>query len=205
MNEIPGHVGHSHHLVPSGPHRRPERRQGSTSVAAIGTLAGLLAFGVRSASIAAGEYAQGTSAPLSMAPRRSTLYVASEGLPLSQPRSVSNTVVSEIVGGTHLPTDQIFPAGTWAAVLTMVGVANNPRRCRRVLPSRWHRRNHCRFGSLVPGSLGSPRKVAQVVVDSYQPRQHRCPLIPARTIGVEVGGGVLLGMAGTVECIGSED
>jgi hypothetical protein len=33
------------------------------------------------------------------------------------------TVVTEIVGGSHVPTAQTFPAGTWAAAFTMVGVA----------------------------------------------------------------------------------
>ncbi len=183
--------------------------QSSTSAAAIGTLAGLLAFGVWSATIAAGEYAQGTMvASLSMVPRRSTLYLAKLGATaattavggllsaaiallvvlgvrapgtygvgnpallvgvviaviavavigvsvglmtrspsasivivvviLLLPKAASGllgglqpwivgaspgTVVTEIVGGTNLPTSQTFPAGTWAAALTMVGVA----------------------------------------------------------------------------------
>jgi len=33
------------------------------------------------------------------------------------------TVISQIVGGTQLPTTQTFPAGTWAAAATMVLVA----------------------------------------------------------------------------------
>jgi hypothetical protein len=33
------------------------------------------------------------------------------------------TVVSELIGGTQLPANQTFPAGSWAATLTMVGVA----------------------------------------------------------------------------------
>jgi len=184
-------------------------RQSSTSGAATGALAGLLAFGVWSATIAAGEYAQGTMiTSLSMVPRRSTLYAAklgatsaaaavaalvsaavallvvlgvrapgaySLGNPVSLagvviaviavtvlgvtvglitrspsasivivvvalllPKAASgllgglqpwivgaspSTVVTEIVGGTHIPTNQTFPAGTWAAALAMVGVA----------------------------------------------------------------------------------
>src|SRR5580700_7232789 len=51
--------------------------QTSTSAAATGALAGLLAFGVWSATIAAGEYAQGTMVTsLMTVPRRSILYVA---------------------------------------------------------------------------------------------------------------------------------
>jgi ABC-type transport system involved in multi-copper enzyme maturation permease subunit len=33
------------------------------------------------------------------------------------------TVITEMVGGASVPTNQAFPAGTWAAALTMVGVA----------------------------------------------------------------------------------
>jgi ABC-2 type transport system permease protein len=183
--------------------------QTSTSGAATGALAGLLAFGVWSATIAAGEYAQGTMVTsLMTVPRRSILYVAkltataattavgailsaviallvvlgvrapgsyglgnpaalfgvvialitvavigvSVGLitrspsasiaivvvALLLPKAASGllgglqpwiigaspgTVVTEIVGGTHLPANQTFPAGTWAAALTMLGVA----------------------------------------------------------------------------------
>jgi ABC-2 type transport system permease protein len=183
--------------------------QTSTSGAATGTLAGLLAFGVWSATIAAGEYAHGTMVTsLSTVPRRSVLYAAkltatagttaaaallsaaiallvvlgirapgsyglgnpaalvgvviaiiavavlgvSVGLitrspsasiaivlvALLVPKAASSllgglqpwivgaspgTVVTEIVGGTHIPADQTFPAGTWAAALTMLGVA----------------------------------------------------------------------------------
>jgi ABC-type transport system involved in multi-copper enzyme maturation permease subunit len=172
-------------------------------------LAGLLAFGVWSATIAAGEYAQGTMVTsLMTVPRRSVLYVAKLGatatatavgailsaclallvvlgvrapgsyglgnpaalfgvvvalvtvavigvsvglitrspsasitivvVALLLPKAASSllgglqpwivgaspgTVVTEIVGGTRIPADQTFPAGTWAAAFTMLGVA----------------------------------------------------------------------------------
>jgi hypothetical protein len=34
-----------------------------------------------------------------------------------------STVVTEIVGSTQVPASQTFPAGTWAAALTMLAVA----------------------------------------------------------------------------------
>jgi ABC-2 type transport system permease protein len=183
--------------------------QTSTSGAATGALAGLLAFGVWSATIAAGEYAQETMVTsLTTVPRRSVLYVAKLtatgaatalgallsaaiawlvvlgvrapgayglGNPVSLlgvviavftvavvgvsvgvitrspsasiviivvvlllPKAASGllgglqpwivgaspgTVVTEIVGGTHVPASQTFPAGTWVAAITMLGVA----------------------------------------------------------------------------------
>jgi len=182
--------------------------QTTTSAAATGSLAGLLAFGAWSATITAGEYAQGTMvASLTVVPRRLVLYaakmtatatLAGAGALLSAaiallvvlgvrapgtyglgnpawlvgivitvvavsvagvsvgvvtrspsasiaivvialllPKAASgllgglqpwiveaspSTVITEIVG-THLPKSQTFPAGTWAAALTMVGVA----------------------------------------------------------------------------------
>jgi ABC-2 type transport system permease protein len=181
----------------------------STSAAATGSIAGLLAFGVWSSVITAGEYAKGTIVTsLTTVPRRGTLYaakltaiatVAAAGSLLSAtfaflvvlgirapgtyglgnaaslasvviaavavavigvsvgmmtrspsasiviivvglllPKAASgllgglqpwivgaspDTVVSEIVGGRQLPASQTFPAGTWAAALTMVAVA----------------------------------------------------------------------------------
>jgi ABC-2 type transport system permease protein len=181
----------------------------STRGAATGALAGLLAFGVWSATIASGEYAQGTMVTsLTAVPRRSVLYtakvtaiaaVAGVGALLSatiallvvlgvrapgsyglgDPASLASvalaviavvvagvsvglitrspsasiaivvvalllpkaaggllgglqpwivgaspdTVVAEIIGGAHLPASQTFPAGAWAAALSMWGVA----------------------------------------------------------------------------------
>jgi ABC-2 type transport system permease protein len=183
--------------------------QTSTSGAADGSLAGLLAFGVWSAMITSGEYAQGTMVTsLTTVPHRTVLYaakltttatVAGAGALLSTvisllvvigvrapghyglgnpallvgvliaivtvavvgvsigmitrspsasiaivvvalllPRAASSllgglqpwvvgaspsVVVTQIVGGTQLPTNQTFPAGTWAAALVMVAVA----------------------------------------------------------------------------------
>lgn len=181
----------------------------STSGAATGSLAGLLAFGTWSATISAGEYAQGTMVTsLTTVPRRPVLYAAkltaiaaaagvgafasaiiallvvlgvrapgtyglgdtaslvsivivvitvavigvSVGVitrsptasiaivvaALLLPKAASGllgglqpwvvgaspgTVVTEIVGGAQLPASQTYPAGTWAAALTMVLVA----------------------------------------------------------------------------------
>jgi ABC-2 type transport system permease protein len=181
----------------------------STSAAATGSIAGLLAFGIWSSVITAGEYAKGTIVTsLTTVPRRGVLYaakltaiatVAGAGSLLSAtiallvvlgvrapgtyglgnaaslasviiaavavavigvsvgmmtrspsasiviiviglllPKAASgllgglqpwivgaspDTVVSEIVGGRQLPASQTFPAGTWAATLTMVAVA----------------------------------------------------------------------------------
>lgn len=183
--------------------------QTSTSAAATGSLAGLLAFGAWSAAITAGEYAQGTMVTsLTIVPRRTVLYAAklmatgslagvgailsaaiallvvlgvrapgryglgdpatlvgvliavvavavvgvSVGMitrspsasigivvvALLLPKVASGllgglqpwivgaspgTVVAEIVGGTQLPANQTYPAGAWAAVLTMAAVA----------------------------------------------------------------------------------
>ena len=183
--------------------------QTSTSGAATGSLVGLLAIGVWSATISAGEYAHNTMVTsLTMVPRRPVLYgaklmatatVAGVGSVLSAiiafgvvlgarapghyglgnpaslaavvlavvtvamigvsigvitrspsasivvivlglllPKAASSllgglqpwvvgaspgTVVSELIGGASLPASQTFPAGTWAAALTMVGVA----------------------------------------------------------------------------------
>lgn len=183
--------------------------QTSSSAAATGSLAGLLAFGVWSATIAAGEYAQGTMVTsLSIVPKRNVLYgakltttatVAGAGALLSAiisllvvlgvrapghyglgdpallvgvlvaivtvavagvsvgivtkspsasiaivvvalllPRAAGgllgglqpwvvgaspSVVVTQIVGGTQLATNQTFPGGTWAATLAMVGLA----------------------------------------------------------------------------------
>ncbi len=183
--------------------------ESSTSGAATGSIAGLLAFGTWSAAITAGEYAQGTMVTsLTMVPRRPVLYAAKMtaiaaaagvgallsatiallvvlgvrapgayglGNPASlvsvviaviavavigvsvgvitrspsasiaivvvalllpkvasgllgglQPWIVGaspGTVVSEIVGGTQLPASQTYPAGAWAAALTMLSVA----------------------------------------------------------------------------------
>jgi hypothetical protein len=183
--------------------------ESSTSAAATGSIAGLLAFGVWSAMITAGEYAKGTMVTsLATVPRRSVLYAAKltatataagAGALLSaviallvvlgvrapgtyglgdlaslasvvlaviaivvigvsvamitrspsasiaivvvallipkaaggllgalQPWIIGaspGTVVTEIVGGTQLPSSQTFPAGTWAAALTMLAVA----------------------------------------------------------------------------------
>jgi ABC-2 type transport system permease protein len=180
--------------------------QTSTSAAATGSMAGLLAFGIWSAMITAGEYSQGTMVTsLATVPRRSLLYLAKLsaiasavgagallstilalfvvlgvrapghyglGTPaalagvvlvvvavavtgvsvgvitrspsaslaivvvaLLLPKAASGllgglqpwvvgaspgTVITEIVGGAHLPTSQTYPAGTWAAALTMV-------------------------------------------------------------------------------------
>jgi ABC-2 type transport system permease protein len=183
--------------------------QTSTSAAATGSLAGLLAFGAWSATITAGEYAQGTMVTsLTTVPRRPALYaakmaamatLAGAGALLSAaiallvvlgvrapggyglgnpawlvgvviaviavavvgvsvgvitrspsasivivvvllllPKAASGllgglqpwivgaspgTVVTEIVGGTKLPANQTYPAGAWAAALTMLAVA----------------------------------------------------------------------------------
>jgi ABC-2 type transport system permease protein len=183
--------------------------ESSTSGAAMGSLAGLLAFGTWSAAITAGEYAQGTMVTsLSTVPRRPVLYaaklsaisitaavgailsvviallvvlgvrapgtyglgdpallvsvvvavitVAAIGVSvgvitrspsasiaivvvaLLLPKAASGllgglepwivgaspgTVVTEIVGGAQLPANQTYPAGTWAATLTMLLVA----------------------------------------------------------------------------------
>jgi ABC-2 type transport system permease protein len=183
--------------------------QTSSSAAATGSLAGLLAFGAWSATITAGEYAQGTMVTsLTTVPRRPVLYLAkltamvtlggagaflsallallvvigvrapggygfgnpvrllgvviavvvvavvgmSVGVitrspsasivvvvvALLLPKAASgllgglqpwivgaspSTVITEMVGGTQIPANQTYPAGTWAAVLTMVGVA----------------------------------------------------------------------------------
>jgi ABC-2 type transport system permease protein len=181
----------------------------STSAAATGSLVGLLAFGMWSATIAAGEYAHGTIVTsLTTVPRRSVLYVAkltsiaitagagallsatiallvvlavrapgiyglgnpaalasivlvaitiavvgvSVGiitrspsasiaivvLGLVLPKAAGGllgglqpwivgaspgTVITELVGGAQLPASQTYPAGTWAATLTMLAVA----------------------------------------------------------------------------------
>jgi ABC-type transport system involved in multi-copper enzyme maturation permease subunit len=181
----------------------------TTSGAAAGSLAGLLAFGTWSATIAAGEYAQGTMVmSLSTVPRRPVLYaakltaiataagagallsaifallvvlgvrapgtyglgdpatlvsvviavitvavigvsvgvitrsptasIAIVAVVLLLPKAASgllgglqpwivgaspSTVVTEIVGGGQLPASQTYPAGTWAATLTMLLVA----------------------------------------------------------------------------------
>lgn len=181
----------------------------STTGAATGSMAGLLAFGVWSAAIAAGEYTNGTMVlSLATVPRRITLVgakllavataagagalvsalaallivlevrapgahgignpaslvsvivavvaVAALGasiglitrspsasivivaLVLLLPRAASGllgglepwvvgaspaTVIMQIVGGTQLPADQTYPAGMWAAALTMWLVA----------------------------------------------------------------------------------
>jgi len=182
--------------------------QTSTSGAATGSLVGLLAIGIWSATISAGEYAQGTMVTsLTTVPRRPVLYGAklmatatvagvggvlsaiiafvvvlgarapghySVGNPASLaavvlavvtvaaigvsvgvitrspsasivvmvlglllPKAASGllgglqpwvvgaspgTVVSELIGGASLPANQTYPAGGWAAALTMVGV-----------------------------------------------------------------------------------
>jgi ABC-2 type transport system permease protein len=184
-------------------------RATSTSAAATGSIAGLLAFGVWGSIITAGEYAKGTIVTsLVTVPRRRVLYAAklaaiaaaagvgallsvatallvvigvrapgnyglgnatslasvvlaivavavigvSVGMitrspsgsiaiiivALLLPKAASgllgglqpwiigaspDTVVSEIVGGRQLPASQTFPAGTWAATLTMLAVA----------------------------------------------------------------------------------
>ncbi len=183
--------------------------QSTTSGAATGSLAGLLAFGVWSATITAGEYAQGTIVTtLTTVPRRTSLFtakltamatVAGVGALVSTvitllvvlgvrapghyglgdplvlysvilaviavvvasacagiitrspsasiaivvvalvlPRAASSllgslqpwvvgaspsAVVTEIVGGSQLASNQTFPAGTLAALLTMLGIA----------------------------------------------------------------------------------
>jgi hypothetical protein len=184
-------------------------RETSSSAAATGSIAGLLAFGIWSAMITAGEYAKGTMVTsLTMVPGRPVLYaakltaittaagvgallsaaiallvalgvrapgnyglgnpaslvsvavaviaIAAVGVSVGMitrspsasivivvvalllPKAASgllgglqpwiigaspSTVVTEIVGGTRLPATQTFPAGTWAATLTMLGVA----------------------------------------------------------------------------------
>lgn len=184
-------------------------RETSTSAAATGSIAGLLAFGIWSAMITAGEYAKGTMVTsLTTVPRRPVLYAAkltataaaagagallsaaiallvvlgvrapgtyglgnpasllsvamavisiavigvSVGMitrspsasiaivvvALLLPKAASgllgglqpwiigaspSTVVTEIVGSTQVPASQTFPAGTWAAALTMLAVA----------------------------------------------------------------------------------
>jgi ABC-2 type transport system permease protein len=181
----------------------------STSAAATGSIAGLLAFGIWSAIITAGEYANGTMVTsLTTVPRRGVLYaakltaiaaaagagafvsaalallvvlgvrapgtyglgdaaslasvvmavmaVAVIGVSIGMitrspsasiviivvvlllPKAASgllgglqpwiigaspDTVVSEIVGGRQLAASQTFPAGTWAAAVTMLAVA----------------------------------------------------------------------------------
>jgi hypothetical protein len=181
----------------------------STSGAATGSLAGLLAFGVWSATITAGEYANGTMvSSLATVPRRLVLVAAKllavatvagvgalvsalaallivigvrapgahgignpaslvsivvavvtvavlgasiglmtrspsgsiviVSLALLLPRAASGllgglepwvvgaspaTVVTQIVGGVQLPASQIYPAGMWAAALTMAAAA----------------------------------------------------------------------------------
>jgi hypothetical protein len=183
--------------------------QSSTSGAATGALAGLLAFGMWAAILTAGEYAKGTMiTSLSIVPRRAALYPAKLGalagtatvgalvsvvvglllvmaVRAPGPHGIGNpaslivvvltvvavvvmgvsigvltrspsasivivaavlvlpklaagllgglqpwvvgaspsTVVSEVVGGVSLPSDQTFPSGSWAAVLAMLGVA----------------------------------------------------------------------------------
>jgi hypothetical protein len=183
--------------------------ESSTSGAATGSMAGLLAFGVWSTTIASGEYANGTMVlSLATVPRRLVLVAAKllavattagagavisalagllivlgvrapdahgignpaslvsivvavvtvavlgasiglitrspsasiviVALALLLPRAASgllgglepwvvgaspDTVVTQIVGGVQLPASQTYPAGTWAAVLTMAAAA----------------------------------------------------------------------------------
>jgi ABC-2 type transport system permease protein len=186
-----------------------DSRETSTAAAAAGSLVGLLAFGIWSATITAGEYAQGTMVTsLTTVPRRPLLYAAKLGavaiiagagallsaiiallvvlgvrgpghyglgnpatlasvvlvvvaitvigvsvgmitrsptasvaivvVALLLPKAASGllgglqpwvvgaspgTVVSELVGGAPVSANQTFPAGTWAAALTMLGIA----------------------------------------------------------------------------------
>ena len=205
----PRHPGHSAGLVPGRLHRGPQPRRVIYQWSGDGSLAGLLAFGVWSATIASGEYANGTMV-LSMAtvPRRLVLVAAKlmaiattagagalvsalaallivlgvrapgahgignpasfvsvvlavvtvavlgasiglitrspsasiviVALALLLPRAASgllgglepwvvgaspDTVITQIVGGVQLPASQTYPAGTWAAVLTMAAAA----------------------------------------------------------------------------------
>lgn len=105
------------------------RGQATTSAAATGTLVGLLAFGVWSAIVTAGEYAQGTIlTTLTTVPRRPVLYAAKLGAIASVAAAgglVSAAISMLVVVGVRAPGAYGVgdPASLFSVVLAVIAVA----------------------------------------------------------------------------------